>query len=234
MPIWFDLFYGLLAWRFSYPGILRATARADVILSRFRAGGSGLILTWWFFALGAIAFIPIAVLSAQLIPDPTLATSAVVVGVSAALVQALGLLRWVFLVPHLARESASGADPKTVDLVFQSFHRYLGVAVGEHLGYLGTGAWTILLRAGAATRRLLARDHDPRLHHRCDAAARRARVRRSVREGRLEGGRHPRAGRLHPVVDLARRDRDRAADRGSARLSADQARVPGGRGDVGE
>jgi len=146
VPIWFNLFYGLLAWRFSYPGILREPT--DVILSRFRAGGSGLILTWWFFALGAIAFIPIAVLSAQLIPDPTLATFAVVVGVTAALVQALGLLRWVFLVPHLARESASGADPKTVDLVFQSFHRYLGVAVGEHLGYLGTGVWTILFAAG--------------------------------------------------------------------------------------
>jgi hypothetical protein len=146
VPIWFNLFYGLLAWRFSYPGILREPT--EVILSRFRAGGSGLILTWWFFALGAIAFTPVVVLSAQLIPDPTLAIFAVVVGITAALVQVLGLLRWVFLVPYLARESASGADPKTVDLVFQSFHRYLGVAVGEHLGYLTTGLWTILLAAG--------------------------------------------------------------------------------------
>ena len=28
--------------------------------------------------------------------------------------------------------------------VFQSFNRYLGVAVGEHLGYLFTGAWSVL------------------------------------------------------------------------------------------
>jgi hypothetical protein len=28
--------------------------------------------------------------------------------------------------------------------VFQSFNRYFGVAVGEHLGYLLTGAWTTL------------------------------------------------------------------------------------------
>jgi hypothetical protein len=28
--------------------------------------------------------------------------------------------------------------------VFQSFNRYLGVAVGEHLGYVLTGAWTTL------------------------------------------------------------------------------------------
>jgi len=31
--------------------------------------------------------------------------------------------------------------------VFQAFNRYLGVAVGEHLGYLLTGAWTILVGA---------------------------------------------------------------------------------------
>lgn len=29
--------------------------------------------------------------------------------------------------------------------MFQSFNRYLGVAVGEHLGYLLTGAWTVLV-----------------------------------------------------------------------------------------
>ena len=32
-----------------------------------------------------------------------------------------------------------------MDVVFQSFNRYLGVAVGEHLGYLLTGAWTLLM-----------------------------------------------------------------------------------------
>ena len=35
VPIWFNLAYGLLAWKFSYPGILREPT--DVILTRFRA-----------------------------------------------------------------------------------------------------------------------------------------------------------------------------------------------------
>lgn len=69
----------------------------------------------------------------------------------AALVQFLGLVRWPFLVPYLARAAAepdaSPARREAVDVVFQSFNRYLGVAVGEHLGYGLTGAWTIL--AGA-------------------------------------------------------------------------------------
>ncbi len=148
VPVAFNLAYGMLAWRFGYPAILREPTA--VILERFRADGSRLVLLWWFFALTALAFLPIPVLAARLVPNPDLAAIGLVVGVVAALVQTLGLIRWVFLVPHLARESEAGADPRTIDLIFQSFHRYLGVAVGEHLGYLGTGAWTILLALGAS------------------------------------------------------------------------------------
>lgn len=144
LPILFNLFYFSLIARFSYPAILRKPTAE--ILERFTAGGTGLVLLWWGFALSAVAFIPVAVLAGGLVGDETLRTAVITVGVIAGVVQALGLLRWVFLVPHLARESAAGKD---VDLVFQSFHRYLGVAVGEHLGYLTTGAFTILLAVGA-------------------------------------------------------------------------------------
>ena len=84
--------------------------------------------------------------------DGTLLAVATVTGVLAALVQLLGLIRWPFLVPYLARVAAepgaSEARREAVDIVFQAFNRYLGVAVGEHLGYLLTGAWTTL--AGVA------------------------------------------------------------------------------------
>src|SRR5712664_2573638 len=64
------------------------------------------------------------------------------------LVQFLGLILWPFLAPYLARiaadPTASVAQCEAVDVVFQSFNRYLGVAVGEHVGYLLTGAWTLL------------------------------------------------------------------------------------------
>ena len=146
LPVVFNVFYAALIVKFSYPGILREPTAE--VLRRFSAGGTPLVLLWWGFAMSAVAFVPVAVLAGTLVPDETLRTAVVAVGVLAGLVQALGLLRWVFVVPHLARESAAGADPKTVDLVFQSFHRYLGVAVGEHLGYLTTGAFTILLAVG--------------------------------------------------------------------------------------
>ena len=70
-------------------------------------------------------------------------------GVLAGAVQFLGLIRWPYLVPYLARTyldpSSSEATRDAVALVFQAFHRYAGVAVGEHLGYLFTGLWTLLV-----------------------------------------------------------------------------------------
>jgi len=148
-PLLFNAAYLALAVRFGYPGILREPT--DVILTRFTAGGTALVLSWWGFALTALLFVPIAVAGATIVDDPLIAGLGLTVGVLGGLVQALGLLRWVFLVPYLARAEAEGHDRKTVELVFQSFHRYLGVAVGEHLGYLATGTWSILFAVGSAT-----------------------------------------------------------------------------------
>jgi hypothetical protein len=72
-----------------------------------------------------------------------------VIGVLAGVAQFLGLLRWSFLVPTLATmyvdPKATQATRDGVAVVFQAFHRYAGVAIGEHLGYLFTSVWTILL-----------------------------------------------------------------------------------------
>ena len=120
------------------------------MLSRFRAGGTRLLLLWWAFALTAVLLAPAAVLLAHALvgANPGLVAVSVTTGVLAALVQFLGLVRWPFLVPYLARADAdadaSPARREAIDLVFQSFHRYLGVAVGEHLGYLFTGFWSAL------------------------------------------------------------------------------------------
>jgi hypothetical protein len=152
VPLAFNVAFALLASRFDYPDILREPTRD--VLARFRAGGTPLVLLWWAFALTAVLMVPLVVLLSRAIDDAdaTLLAVATVVGVLAALVQFLGLVRWPFLVPYLARADAdpdaSDARREAVDVVFQAFNRYLGVAVGEHLGYLLTGAWTTL--AGVA------------------------------------------------------------------------------------
>ena len=148
VPLAFNAAFALLAARFDYPDVLRRPT-ADV-LAKFHAGGTPLVLTWWAFALTALLMVPLVVLLSRAIDDadPTLLALATTVGVLAALVQFLGLVRWPFLVPYLARTAAdadaSDARRDAVDVVFQSFNRYLGVAVGEHLGYGLTGAWTTL------------------------------------------------------------------------------------------
>jgi len=149
LPVAFNVAFGLLAARFDYPEVLRLPT-SDV-LARFQKGGTGLLVLWWFFAMTAVVLAPtVVLLSASLAgADSSLLATATVVGVLAAAVQFLGLIRWPFLVPYLARTasdpSATPAQRETVDIVFQSFHRYLGVAVGEHLGYGLTGAWSVLV-----------------------------------------------------------------------------------------
>lgn len=144
LPLAFNGAFAGLAARFDYPDVLRRPTRD--VLAKFREGGTSLQLLWWAFALTAVLLAPLVVLFAAALPDadPTLLSVATTLGVLAAAVQFLGLVRWPFLVPFLAEQE----DSEAVDLVFQAFNRYLGVAVGEHLGYLLTGAWTTL--AGVA------------------------------------------------------------------------------------
>ncbi|MCU1424723.1 MAG: hypothetical protein JWM51_1014 [Microbacteriaceae bacterium] len=148
VPVAFNAAFAALAATFDYPDILRRPTAE--ILAKFRQGGSRLVLLWWGFAMTAVFLTPLSVLVAASLAgvDLWLALAAALTGIVASLVQFLGLIRWAFLVPYLARESeAAETDARTqaIDLVFQSFNRYLGVAVGEHLGFLFTGGWSALV-----------------------------------------------------------------------------------------
>jgi len=151
LPLAFNAFFFLLARLYNYPSVLRSPVGA--ILSRFQAGGVRLKLVWYGFMLTAALLAPLAVLLGQVLARDGLEIVPVAptVGVVASVVQFLGLARWPFLVPVLARAyDAPGSSPATREataVVFEAFHRYLGVGVGECLGYLFTGAWTLLVGA---------------------------------------------------------------------------------------
>src|SRR4051794_38709555 len=106
LPIAFNVAFGMLAARFDYPDVLRKPTHE--VLAHFREGGRSLVLLWWAFALIALALAPAVVLLSDAIGDAdgTLLAVATVTGVLAALVQLLGLIRWPFLVPYLARVAA--------------------------------------------------------------------------------------------------------------------------------
>jgi hypothetical protein len=152
VPIAFNLAFFELGRAFDYPNILRK--EPDEILRRFAAGGPALILQWEALLLSALAMLPlVALLAVALGASAELTVASIVVGSAAALVQALGLVRWAFAVPELARRyvAADGPDAvatrRAVEVTFATLHRLLGIGIGEHLGYILTGLWTLLVAA---------------------------------------------------------------------------------------
>lgn len=149
LPIAFNVLFFRLQKTFEYPDILRKPT--EYILRQFNAGGNRLVMIWYSFALTGLIFIPIAIMVNQVLaPDalPYMAF-ATTVGVLAGLVQFMGLIRWTFLVPYLAESyfepNASQSTRDSIAVVFQAFHRFAGMAIGEHLGYLCTSVWTALI-----------------------------------------------------------------------------------------
>lgn len=150
VPLAFTACFTLLQMQFEYPDILRQPT-ADV-LTKFQAGGAGLVAVWYVLTLTAVLFIPVVLLVHRVLAGqgaPLTLEVATVFGVVAGVAQTLGFLRWPFLVPHLAQAAldpaASAAQRAAAVVVFEAFHRYAGMGVGEHLGYLSTSVWTLLV-----------------------------------------------------------------------------------------
>jgi hypothetical protein len=151
----FTAIFVALGMVFNYPDILAAPT--DEVLRRFVAEGDGLVALWYGFMLTAVLLVPVAVLLPRALGiGGALGAVAVAVGVLAAAVQFVGLARWPFLVPYLAETyldpQASLATRDAAAVSFRAFHDYAGGAIGEHLGYLFTAAWTLLIAAGLVWR----------------------------------------------------------------------------------
>ena len=157
VPILFNVAFFALGRAFDYPSILRESP--DTILRRFHEGGPGLLLRWQALLWSAAALLAPVVLVAAVVEAPAVLTFAsILIGGAAAFVQMLALARWPFLVPELARRyvaapegTAGDATRDAIEVTFAAVHRLFGVGIGEHLGYLLTGAWTLIVAAAVAT-----------------------------------------------------------------------------------
>jgi hypothetical protein len=138
--------YLLLGFYFRYPMVLRLPA--GEILEAFSQGGATLIVIWWAFALLGVPLLLACILMGRLYGQgSSLMSLAKSFGVFGLLLQMIGLLRWVLVVPVLAESYVEGnmMQKEMAALVFQVVHQYGGVILGEHLGQLFTIAWTVLL-----------------------------------------------------------------------------------------
>ena len=149
LAVGFNGFFTLLAMNFEYPDILRFPT--GYVLEQYHMGGSTLTLMWYGMVVVSILLIPLVVLIHQILADEDIPhlTIATMFGVLAGLTNVLGFIRWVFLVPHLASiyldSASSEATREAIVVVYEAFHLYAGFSIGEHLGFMFLGFWTVLI-----------------------------------------------------------------------------------------
>ena len=137
----------VLSSTFNWPDVLREPP--GQVLPAFVAGGPSLVWTWlataWTYA---ILIVPILLLPAVLgrRGDPGLRV-ATLVGATSVVLSLIGFLRWVFVVPPLARSYTSGDVPTraAVEAAWTAQHQFGGALLGEHLGQLLAVAWSVAL-----------------------------------------------------------------------------------------
>jgi Domain of unknown function (DUF4386) len=143
--------FTVLTMTFDYPDVLREDP--GTVLTKFQAGGSGLIFTWLAFGLlGFPLLIAYVLIGQQLESRLPFMRWATTLGVISGVVQIVGLLRWVFVVPALAQAYLHAPDEATraaAKMAFVTIHQFGGVLLGEHLGQLLTVAWTVALCYGS-------------------------------------------------------------------------------------
>lgn len=142
--------YMLLMQTFGYDDILREPV--DVVLTKFKAGGTELILIWFGFGLAALLFIPASLLLHHVLNLPTQRNDQPYLSITtlmralSGILQAIGLMRWVFVIPVLANlyvQSSNSTTQKVIRVIYQAVHQYGGVVIGEFLGQILLIGWTI-------------------------------------------------------------------------------------------
>ncbi len=140
----------ILADQFAFPDILRASAQDRLAL--FRQNQAIIVAAYTMMGLSGVTQIALAVMFHQSFAKAgsTLLVAALVAGVLGGAFQAMGFMRWPIAVPYLAEQMATAPSDEVrnvVALLEGLLNRYAGMVVGEHLGFLGQGFWTVFVSA---------------------------------------------------------------------------------------
>ena len=139
--------YTILTVTFEYPDILRQDV--GIVLTKFHDAGSTLIFTWWAFAILGLPLLIAYIKIGQVLENKiSFIKWVTLLGIVSGIVQIIGLLRWVFVIPVIATNYVTATDPTQKEIAksaFQTIHQFAGVLLGEHIGQLFTIGWTIMI-----------------------------------------------------------------------------------------
>ncbi|MDW3208374.1 MAG: DUF4386 family protein [Reichenbachiella sp.] len=136
----------ILIYTFEFPDILRENM--ETTLGLFYKNRSFTVPAYYLFTLTGISFMTVVLLLFKTLNfnNSTTGFLAVVFGVLFGLTSSLGFVRWPFLMQHLGElvAHASPAQLETIRVIYDSFHIYAGVSVGENFAFWFEFLWMFL------------------------------------------------------------------------------------------
>ena len=151
-------YFGLVTY-FDFPNILRQ--QSTTMLQTFNESQNKIIFFYYLFVLSQIILIGVVLQLKSFLSniDSMLLTVSTGFGVLAGFAQAIGFLRWPFVTPFfssvISNPDLSIAQKESALIVFEAFHRFSGVAVGENLFFVLESVWILTLGLFLLKQRLL-------------------------------------------------------------------------------
>jgi len=124
----------------------------DALLRKVAESGVTGILVWYVDMVPGVLYIVSIVLFHRIMtrepwPRPWFGV-ATTLGVCAWAIQLIGLVRWIFVFPYLAKlwvNATTDASKETITIVFNAFSNFAGFALGQTVGIHLTAAWIFLV-----------------------------------------------------------------------------------------
>lgn len=135
---------------FHFPDVLRQPAH--VAFELFKAHGEMVRPGYYAFLISALIYIPLSIsLKNKFLlhqGNKTMADMLLATGVATAIFQSVGFVRWIFIMPYLTGTYFRNPEHRVVAaVIYETMNRYAGLSIGEHLGFLAMGSWTLILAA---------------------------------------------------------------------------------------
>jgi len=130
---------------FAYPQILHEPT--SDILALFRQQQIAVMSWFGVLIVGAALMAPAGLWIGRLVGG-TLGRGIAAAGVAAAVVQVVGLQRWLTLVPAISQDALDPSRRVSAEQRFELWHTVLGTGIGETGGYTLTALFTVLVVLG--------------------------------------------------------------------------------------